>query len=112
MVEEPACEIPLVSGPEAGGGRGVSAEVVWAERASDSLARGLHDGPLNSGVAERIATFPDPQPAAEDVASRTGVVLLADHELSPPEKDWAGQGEVNRDRLVEISWHGPFVRRP
>src|SRR3954447_16516785 len=112
MVKETAREVRLASSPEARGRRGVSAEVVRAERASDGLARGLHDGPLDSRVAERIAAFPDPQPAAENVASRTGVVLLPNDELSPAEKDRPSQGEINRDRLVQVTRHRPLVRGP
>src|SRR3954447_19552233 len=112
MVEEAAGEVRLIASPEAGGGRATSPEVVWAQCASDGLARGLHDGPLDSRVAEWSAAFPDPQPAGEDVRRRSGVVFLADDELASTEKDRTGQGKVDRDRLVEVARHGPLVRRP
>src|SRR4051812_31341720 len=58
MMQEAAREVRLVAGPEAGSGRATSPEVVWAQCASDGLARGLHDGPLDSRVAERFAASP------------------------------------------------------
>ena len=67
MVEEAAREVWLASSVEAGGGRATSPEVVRAQCAFDGQARGLHDGSLDSRVAERPPSFPDPQRAGEDV---------------------------------------------